>query len=100
MSILRRRPAARSDDQCGTADGTFAQQVLLGDVVGGADVTRALDDFAAETVDFISGHFTEVFFQRLAGFELFRVDQQGRGAECGGRARQNRWPLGGSPASF
>ena len=60
------------------ADGVhhLAQQVLVRDVVGGADVARPLDDLAPEAVDFIRRHFAEVFVQRLAGFKLFRVDQK------------------------
>ncbi len=60
------------------ADGVhhLAQQVLVRDVVGGADVTRALYDLPAEAVDFICRHLAKVLVQRFAGLKLFRVDQE------------------------
>ncbi len=68
----------------GLADGVhhLAQQVLVGDVVARARVAGALDDLAAEALDLVGGHGAEVVVQRLAGFELLAVDQQGaRAAE-------------------
>ena len=60
------------------ADGVhdLAQQVLIGDVLAGADVAGALDDLAAEALDLVGRHLAEVLVERLAGFELFGVDQQ------------------------
>ena len=55
----------------------FAQQILLADVFGLAAVAAALDDLAAKALDLVSGHGPKVFIQRIAGFELFAVDQQG-----------------------
>ncbi len=40
------------------------------------DVARALDDLAAEPVDFVGRHVAEILVERLAGFELLAVDQQ------------------------
>ncbi len=67
------------------ADGIhdFAQQVLVGDVLGLAWVAGALDDLAAEAIDFISSQRAEVVVQRFTGFELLAVDQQ--------RARAPEW---------
>ena len=60
------------------ADGVhhLAQQVLVGDVLAGPHVAGALDDLAAEALDLVRGHVAEVLVERLAGFELFGVDQQ------------------------
>ncbi len=40
-------------------------------------VAGALDDLAAEALDLVGGHVAEVVVERLAGFELLAVDQQG-----------------------
>ena len=63
----------------GLADGVhdFAQQFLVGDVLAGSRVAGALDDLAAEAVDFVGGHGAEVVVERIAGFELLAVDEQG-----------------------
>ena len=58
----------------------FAQQRLVADVVAGTGVASAFDDFAAETLDFISGHVAKLVVQHIAGFKLFAIDQQGIGA--------------------
>ena len=43
-------------------------------------VAGTLDDFAAETLDLFGRHLVEAGIQRVAGFELFAVDQEGAGA--------------------
>ena len=54
----------------------LAQQLLVGDVLGGARVAGALDDLAAEALDLVRGHRAEVVVERIAGFELLGVDEQ------------------------
>ena len=68
-------------EPAGLADGVhhLAQQVLVGDVLGLLAVAGALDDLAPEALDLVGGHGAEVVVQRLAGFELLAVDQQGVG---------------------
>ena len=39
-------------------------------------VAGALDDLAAKTFDLVSRHLAKVGIQRIAGLELFAVDQQ------------------------
>jgi len=57
----------------------LTQQFLVGDVVARAGIATALDHLAAETLDFIGGHAAEAGIQRIAGFQLLAVDQQGVG---------------------
>jgi hypothetical protein len=40
-------------------------------------VTGALGDFASKAVDFIGRHVAKVGVQRVAGFELLAVNEQG-----------------------
>ena len=55
----------------------LAQQVLIGEVLGLPAVTGPLDDLAAEPLDLVAGRGSEVLVERLSGFELLAVDEQG-----------------------
>jgi hypothetical protein len=52
------------------ADGVhdFAEEFLIGEILAGARVAGALDEFAAETLDFIRGEGAEVVVESIAGF--------------------------------
>jgi hypothetical protein len=52
------------------------QQVLLGDIVSSAGISRALHDIATKSVNLVRRHGAEVVVERVAGFELFAVDQK------------------------
>jgi hypothetical protein len=54
----------------------FAEEVLVGEVLGLPGVAGALDDLAAETVDLVLCHAPEVVVEGFAGLELFAVDQR------------------------
>ena len=60
------------------ADGVhhLAQQVLVGNSVPRPRVAGAFDDFPSEALDLVRGHVAELLIERLAGFQLFGVDQQ------------------------
>jgi len=55
----------------------LAEQFLIGDVLAGTDITRALHDFTAKAVDLVGSHAAKIVVQRIAGFELLAVDEQG-----------------------
>ena len=57
----------------------LAQQVLIGKVLGLPAVPGSLDDLAAEPLDLVAGRGSEVLVERLPGFELLAVDEQGAG---------------------
>jgi hypothetical protein len=106
----RHHAADRAAELPGLADGVhdLAQQFLVGEVLAGAGVAGALDDLAAEALDLVGGHVAELVVQRVAGFELLAVDQQGVGARqriAGGFvevAEQGRRPFSSVevPSSF
>ncbi len=58
----------------------FPEQFLVGDLLAGAHVASALDDFTAKSFDLVGRHRAEVFVEGVARFELFAVDQQSVGA--------------------
>ena len=58
----------------------LAQQLLVGDVLGGARVAGALDDVATEALDLVCRHRAELVVERLARFELLAS----RSAACSG----------------
>ena len=55
----------------------LAQQVLIGEVLGLPAVPGPLDDLTAEPLDLVAGRRSEVLVERLPGFELLAVDEQG-----------------------
>jgi hypothetical protein len=63
------------------ADGVhdLAEQFLVGDVFASVRIAAALHHFATKALDFIGSHTTEVVVERIAGFELLTVNQQGVG---------------------
>ena len=70
----------------GFADGVhdFAEEGLVGEVVAGVLVAGSLDHVAAEAIKFGSGHGAKVFVERVAGFELFAVDEKSSRARVRG----------------
>ena len=64
------------------ADGVhhFAQQVLVGDFLAAGQVAGAFHTLAAEALDLVRRHGTELGVQGFAGFQPLAVDQQGVGA--------------------
>ena len=54
----------------------FAQEILLGDLLGLGTVAGAFDDLAPETLDFVRSGRPEALVERFAGFELATVDEQ------------------------
>jgi hypothetical protein len=63
---------------CPNADGVhgLAQQFLVGDVLAGTDITSPFHDVAAEAFDLVGRHAAEVVIKRIAGFELFAIDEE------------------------
>ena len=61
----------------GFADGVhhFAQQFLIGDVLGLLNIASAFSDFSTKTFDLVRRHVAEVVVQRIAGFELLAIYQ-------------------------
>ncbi|MNK95194.1 hypothetical protein D3C87_1154200 [compost metagenome] len=55
----------------------LTQQFAIAQVFSLSAVAGTLDDLALEAFDFVSSHTPEIVVQRLAGFELLAVDQQG-----------------------
>ena len=60
------------------ADGVhdLAQEVLVGELLGGLAVAGALHDLAPELLDLPLRHLSEVVVERLARLELRAVDQE------------------------
>jgi hypothetical protein len=54
----------------------FAEEIGIGDLAGLLDVAT-LDHFAAESFDFLAGHFAEILVRGLARFELLAIDEEG-----------------------
>jgi hypothetical protein len=54
----------------------LAKQFLVGDALRLSLIAGPLGDVAAKAVDFIGRHVAEVAVERIAGFELFAVDEQ------------------------
>lgn len=54
----------------------LAQQLLVGDGIAGAGVTRPFDQVAAEAFDFFGGEVAEIFIERVLALQLFAVDQK------------------------
>ena len=57
----------------------LAEKIGIGDFAGLLDIA-AFDHFAAEALDFVGGHFAEIFVERFARFELFAINQQSAGS--------------------
>jgi len=62
----------------------FAQQGSVVDLLACeqpvGQFAATLQGFPFESFDFVDGQFAEVLVQRIAGFQLFAVDQHGVGA--------------------
>ena len=60
------------------ADGVhdFPKQILVSNFLGLETIAGTLDNFAAETLDFIGCHSSKAGVQGVAGFELCTVDEQ------------------------
>jgi hypothetical protein len=58
----------------------LAQQILIREAIGFLHVAGALDDRAAKALDLVGRNRSEALIQRLAGFELFTINEQGVGA--------------------
>ena len=52
---------------------------MVGEVIGGASISGALDDLAAEALDLIGGHVAEIVVEGVPGFELLAINQEGVG---------------------
>src|SRR5216684_532905 len=61
----------------------LAEQFLIGDILARPSITASFDDLAAEAVDFIRSHITEVIVERIIRFELLAIDEQ--------RVRSRQW---------
>ena len=57
----------------------FAQELLVREVLAGALVAGPFDDLASEAFDFVASHLAKVRIERIVGFELLAIDQQGVG---------------------
>ncbi len=70
--------ADRTAKLAGLADGVhdLAEQFLIGDVLAGAGIAGALDNFAAKALDFVGSHAAKIVVERIARFELLAVDEQ------------------------
>ena len=77
------------------ADGVhdFAEQFLIGEVLGLLAVAGALDDLAAEAVDLVGGHVAEVVVQRSpdssCSLSISRVRGRASGLPCSSKLRNS-----------
>ena len=54
----------------------LAQQLLVADVLSLTTVASALNDFPPKAINLVSSHAAEVAVERVAGLQLFAVNQQ------------------------
>jgi len=57
----------------------FSQELLVREVLAGALVAGPFDDLASEAFDFVASHLAKIRIERIVGFELLAIDQQGVG---------------------
>ena len=85
----RHDAADRTAELTGLADRVhdLAKQFLVRDVLAGTGIAGPLHNLTAEPLDFVGCHGAEIIIKRIAGFELFAVDQE--------RVRTRQWIAGG-----